>query len=244
MNQMSRILERLDRRFAIGALVLAASVALLVAGLVSVLSALTDDPLNLPNEGSLESILEDSIDPEQLSTLVTSEDAGPPPAAPVRLSIPRLYVDAPVITLGVNEDRIPEVPDTGSEVAWYDFSASPGDNNNAVLSGHVDWQTRDGDPIPGVFYRLREAEIGDVIQIDLEDGTVLQYRVTGNVAAEFDDPNVLKAMGPASKDVLTLVTCGGTWFNDRSAAYGGNYSHRIVVRAERMPELADAGIES
>ena len=209
MNQMSPILERLDRRFAIGALVLAASVALLVAGLVSVLSALTDDPANLPNEGSLESILQDSIDPEEPSTLVASENAGPPPAAPVRLSIPRLYVDAPVITLGVNEDRIPEVPKTGEEVAWYDFSASPGKDNNAVLSGHVDWQTRDGDPIPGVFYRLREAEIGDVIQIDLDDGTVLQYRVTGNVAAEFDDPNVLKAMGPASKDVLTLVTCGG-----------------------------------
>ncbi len=243
MNQMSRILERLDRRFAIGALVLAASVALLVAGMISVLSALTDDPANLPNEGSLESILQDSIDPEEPSALAI-EGAGPPPAAPVRLSIQRLYVDAPVVTLGVNEDRIPEVPDTGSEVAWYDFSASPGGDNNAVLSGHVDWQTRNGDPIPGVFYRLREAEIGDVIQIDLDDGTVLRYRVTGNVAAAFDDPNVLKAMGPTSKDVLTLVTCGGTWFNDRSAAYGGTYSHRIVVRAERMPELADASIDS
>jgi len=239
---MSRILERLDRRFAIGALVLAASVALLVAGLVSVLTALTDDPVNLPNEGSLESILEDSIDPDEASALAV-EDAGPPPATPVRLSIPRLYVDAPVITLGVDEDRIPRVPETGAEVAWYDFSALPGNDNNAVLSGHVDWQTRGGQPIPGVFYRLREAEIGDVIRIDLEDGSALQYRVTGNVAAEFDDPDVLTAMGPASKDVLTLVTCGGTWFNDRSAAFGGNYSHRIVVRAERMPELADASIE-
>ena len=71
---MSRILERLDRRFAIGALVLAASVALLVAGLVSVLTALTDDPVNLPNEGSLESILEDSIDPDEASALAV-EDA-------------------------------------------------------------------------------------------------------------------------------------------------------------------------
>lgn len=242
MNQMSRILERFDRRFAIGALVLVASVALLVAGLVSVLSALTDDPANLPSEGSIESILKDSIDPEELSALAI-EDAGPPPAVPVRLSIPRLYVDAPIVALGVNEDDIPEVPNTGEEVAWYDFSASPGRDNNAVLSGHVDWRTRNGDPIPGVFYRLREAEIGDALQIDLEDGTVVQYRVTGNVATKFDDPNVLKAMGPASKDVVTLITCGGTWFNDPSSAYGGNYSHRIIVRAERVPELVDAGIE-
>ncbi len=239
---MSRILERLDRRFAIGALVLVASVALLAAGLVSVLSALTDDPVDLPNEGSLESILEDSIDPDEPQAL-PDEDPGPPPVAPVRLSIPRLYVDAPVVTLGVREDRTPDVPNSGEEIAWYDFSASPGRGNNAVLSGHVDWQTRDGNPIPGVFYRLREVEIGDVIEIDLEDGSQLQYRVTGNVAAEFDDPNVLKAMGPTSKDVLTLVTCGGTWFNDSRAANGGNYSHRVVVRAERMPELAEAALE-
>jgi LPXTG-site transpeptidase (sortase) family protein len=236
------MLERLDRRFAVGALVLLASVALLVAGLVSVLSALTDDPVDLPNEGSLESILADSIDPDEASAL-PSEDSGPPLVAPVRLSIPRLYVDAPVVTLGVTEDRSPDVPDTGEEIAWYDFSASPGRGDNAVLSGHVDWQTRNGDPIPGVFYRLRETEIGDVIEIDLDDGSQLQYRVTGNVAAEFDDPNVVKAMGPASKDVLTLVTCGGTWFNDSRSANGGNYSHRVVVRAELMPDVASAAIE-
>jgi len=239
---MSRILKRLDRRFATGALILVASVALLMAGLVSVLSALTDDPTGLPNEGSLESILADSIDPDEPQAL-PEEVSDLPLIAPVGLSIPRLYVDAPVVTLGVTEDRSPDVPDTGEEVAWYDFSASPGHGNNAVLSGHVDWQTREGLPIPGVFYRLREVVIGDVIEIDLEDGSQLQYRVTGNVAAEFDDPNVVKAMGETSKDVLTLVTCGGTWFNDSRAANGGNYSHRVVVRAELMPEPAAAGLE-
>ena len=239
---MSRILKRLDRRSAIGGLVVIASVALLAAGVVSVLSALTDDPADLPNEGSLESILEDSLDPNEAQALA-DEEPGLPAVAPVRLSIPRLYVNAPVITLGVTEDRAPDVPDTGEEIAWYDFSAPPGRGNNAVLSGHVDWQTREGLPIPGVFYRLREVVIGDVIEIDLEDGSQLQYRVTGNVAAEFDDPNVVKAMGETSKDVLTLVTCGGTWFNDSRAANGGNYSHRVVVRAELMPALADAGLE-
>ncbi len=113
---MSRILKRLDRRSAIGGLVLIASVALLAAGIASVLSALTDDPADLPNEGSLESILEDSLAPGEAQAL-PGEDAIVPVMAPVRLSIPRLYVDAPVITLGVTEDRTPDVPDTGEEIA-------------------------------------------------------------------------------------------------------------------------------
>lgn len=238
MNRMSRILKRLDRRSAIGGLVLIASVALLAAGIVSVLSALTDDPADLPNEGSLESILEDSLDPDEAQAL-PDEEPGLPAVAPVRLSIPRLYVDAPIVTLGVASDQTPQVPRSGEEVAWYDFSAQPGRGDNAVLAGHVDWRTRNGDAIPGVFYRLREVEIDDVIQIDLEDGTELQYRVTGNIAVKFDDPNVVKVMEPASKDVLTLITCGGTWFNDPRSPNGGTYSHRIVVRAERMPDLAD-----
>lgn len=240
---MNRLLERLDRRILLGALVCAASVALLAAGVLSVLSAITDDPADLPHEGTLDSILSDSIDPDDSSALPNGEDTLPA-IPPVRVEIQRLHIDSPVIPLGTDENRFPQVPQSADEIAWYNFSAAPG-AGNAVLSGHVDWQTRDGQPIPGAFYRLRELELGDVIVLDLEDGTTVRYRVTGNVAAEFDDPNVIKAIGPTSKDVVTLITCGGTWFNDPSRAYGGSYSHRILVRAERMPDLAaDADLDS
>jgi LPXTG-site transpeptidase (sortase) family protein len=234
---MSRFLDRLDRRVMLGAIVIVASLGLLAAGIFSVVSALTDDPADLPNEGSLNDILQDSIDPEDPSAL--PDDEGPPPIAPVHIAIPRVHIDAPVITLGTDEQRNPLVPDTGEEVAWYTFSASPG-RGNAVLSGHVDWQTRDGNPVPGAFYRLRELQIGDTIKLSLEDGASLTYRVTGNVAAAFDDPNVLKAMGTTSKDVVTLITCGGTWFHDSSKPLGGTYTHRIVVRAERVADVASA----
>jgi LPXTG-site transpeptidase (sortase) family protein len=233
---MSRLLERVDRRTLLGALVFVASAGLLAAGLLSVLFAITDDPADLPNEGSLESILSDSIDPDDPSALPDNADL-PPRIPPVRISIQRLHIEAPVIALGTDENRLPRVPQSAEEVAWYDFSSTPG-AGNTVLSGHVDWQTQSGQPIPGVFYRLRELQVDDAIEVELEDGSTATYRVTGNVATAFDDPNVLKAIGPTSKDVVTLVTCGGTWFNDPSRAYGGSYSHRILVRAERAPELA------
>jgi sortase (surface protein transpeptidase) len=51
-------------------------------------------------------------------------------------------------------------------------------------------------------------------------------------------------MDPTSSDVITLITCGGTWLRDYSNPAGGNYSHRIIVRAERVLDLTSGQIES
>jgi LPXTG-site transpeptidase (sortase) family protein len=139
--------------------------------------------------------------------------------------------------MGLDSRRYPEVPTTGSDVAWYTFSAAPGRGSNAVFSGHVDWYYW-GKPGEGVFYHLRELQIGDEILLDLEDGSQVRYSVAGNVAVAYDDPNVVDVMDPTSKDVITLITCGGTWQHDYSNPNGGNYSHRVIVRAERVAGLA------
>lgn len=225
----------IDRRLAVGGLVLIASATLLAVGLFSIFAAISDD-VNLPDEGSLREMLGDDDKPrEDLSLTSGTEPSHPPSPPPVDISIPRLDIDAPVIAMGLDSNRYPEVPDDGYEVAWT-FTAAPGQGSNAVFSGHYDWLTRAGDPLPGIFYRLRELEIGDVIAVTLEDGSELQYRVTGNVAIAYDDPNVVKVMEGTTKDVITLVTCGGTWLRETTARYGGNYSHRILVRAERTLE--------
>ncbi len=231
---MRSLISRLDRKLAATALVLAGSAALLVIGLASILVAMNDSGANLPNAGSLDEIVSDVAEPTQSD----GSPAGPPPPLPVRVGIPRLYIDAPVVTLGVDEKRRAKTPDRPDQVAWYNFSSAPGLTSNAVFSGHVDWQTQTGVPIPGVFYRLRELEIGDTVTITLENKKQLQYRVTGNVAASSDNPNISKAMQGTAKDVITLITCGGSWLIDRSQEYGGNYSHRVLVRAERVPGSA------
>lgn len=217
------------------------SVVILIAGLFGVVSALTTDDVQLPEQGSIEDILQPEDVGDQVSGAPEDSPEPPPGPPPVRMSIPRIYIDAPVITMGLIPDtNVPEVPGRPDQVAWYNFSAAPGVNNNAVFTGHVDWQTQAGAPIPGVFYRLRELRIGEEISITLEDGAVLAYRVTGNVAAAYDDPNVSRAMGRTSRDVLTLITCGGSWINDPSKDNGGNYSHRIIVRAEKVEDAAAA----
>jgi len=227
-------LRAMDRRLAVTGLVMAASALLLIVGLLSVFLAIGDDNVDLPNEGSLEEILSEQAPDagEEAPPLLE----GPPP---VRISIPRIFVDdAEVVTLGLNRDNIPEVPKRGDQVAWYDFSAPPGLGSNAVFAAHVDWYYLGGQPGPAVFYRLRELEIGDEITVELEDGSELTYRVTGNVATAWDDPNVVRVMQGTSEDLITLITCGGSWIKDFSYPEGGNYSHRIIVRAERVRDLA------
>ena len=231
---MRKRLTRIDRRLAITGLVLLASSLLLVAGLVSIFATLNDDNLDLPSEGSLEEILEEHEPAPAAAPLEIDE---PDAAAPTRIGIPRIGVDASIVVMGLDAENYPEVPNSGDEVAWYTFSTPPGRGSNAVFSGHVDWYYW-GQPGEGVFYHLRELEIGDEITLALEDGSKLRYAVTGNVATSYDDPNVVDVMDPTSKDVITLITCGGTWQRDYSDPNGGNYSHRVIVRAERVLNLA------
>ena len=239
LRMMRTFLSRIDRSVALGVGVLVTSLALLALAFVSIFAALNNDGANLPEEGTLQEILGESLSGTDQSATLTP-DLGPLPAPPARLAVPRLYIDAPMITMGLDGEGHPQVPDRPDQVAWYNFAAAPGQRSNAVLAGHVDWQTRSGAPIPGVFYRLRELEIGDKLMITLEDGTKFEYRVTGNVATAYEDPNINKAMSPTSNEVITLITCGGTWVKSGQGHFGGSYSHRVLVRAERLPAAVDA----
>ena len=74
----------------------------------------------------------------------------------------------------------------------------------------------------GVFYHLSELEMDDVISVTLDDGSELEYRVTGNVALPYGDPNVIKLMDGTIKDVLTLITSGGIRERNPGARFGGS----------------------
>jgi LPXTG-site transpeptidase (sortase) family protein len=236
---MMHRLRNIDPRRALGAGVVLVSLGLLIAGVIGLYSALTSGDQDLPQQGSIDEIVDESAADQPVAS-VQLDPAAPAAPVPVRFVIPGLDIDAPVIVEGVGEDKLPRVPGRPEQVAWYDFSSSPGQTNNAVFAGHVDWQTENGVPIAGVFYRLREMKLGDAIEVALADGATLQYRVTGNVAIPYNDPNVVKVMAPTDRDVITVITCGGTWVNNSRSPAGGNYSHRVIVRAERVNGLAEA----
>jgi LPXTG-site transpeptidase (sortase) family protein len=156
----------------------------------------------------------------------------PPPApasasgsSPIqRLRVSQVGIDANVITLGVDPDGTMQAPKTAFDVAWYDFSARPGSGSNAVFAAHVDFRGVG----PAVFWRLRELREGSQIQVVLDDGSTLTYRVVIAQAYGANDAPIEWIVGATERDSITLITCDGT-FNTATR----EYDRRLVVRAER-----------
>ncbi len=164
------------------------------------------------------------------------------PAGACRSRYPPRGGGRPVAALSLDADRYPEVPDGPDKIACRNFTAAPGQSSNAVFAAHYDWVDQFGEGAEGVFYHPSELEMDDVITVTLDDGSALEYRVTANIAIPYDDPDVLTLIDGTTKDVVTLITCCATREIDRDARYGGNYSHRIVVRAERVPGTRAEGL--
>jgi LPXTG-site transpeptidase (sortase) family protein len=155
-----------------------------------------------------------------------------------RIVIEKLGVDAPVREYGLDENAVPEVPtgpDAKEVVAWYNFSAQPGTGSNAVFAGHVTWY---GD---AVFRRLSTLVPGDVIKLRGEDGTELVYTVTDVFSVDPNDPDSVRVMSATDTDMITLITCDGTFVDTNDPVFGGEYSSRLVVRAERTQGAAAGG---
>jgi len=142
-----------------------------------------------------------------------------------RMIIDSIGVDAGVFTYGLDADRVPEVPLNGSDVAWYTFSASPGTGGNAVFAGHVSWSGT------AVFTHLDDLHAGDRITLRGDNGVELAYIVSDSFLVDPDDPNSLSVMSPTDKDVITLITCGGSFYYTGDPVFNGNYTHRRIVRA-------------
>jgi LPXTG-site transpeptidase (sortase) family protein len=139
--------------------------------------------------------------------------------------IETIGVDAPVGVYGLDANSIPQVPLNAAEVAWYDFSAQPGTGGNAVFAGHVTWSGR------AVFYSLNQLVAGDTVRLRGEDGTELLYTVSDSFLVDPDDPNALAVMGPASADMITIISCDGDFYYTGDPVFRGDYTNRRVVQA-------------
>jgi LPXTG-site transpeptidase (sortase) family protein len=147
---------------------------------------------------------------------------------PYTMIIDKIGVNNPVQPFGLDANQVPEVPtgtDAAKIVAWYNFSAKPGTGSNAVFAGHVTWFGA------AVFYNLTSLANGDVIRLKGQDGTELVYTVFDVYSVNPRDPNSLKVMGPADHDVLTIITCDGSFTYTGDHTFGGEYDTRLVIQA-------------
>ena len=214
---------------------------LIAAGVASLLALGVLGYALLPGGGEQEAALVVASPSPQASATPAATPAppppppAPPPPLPPPLSdtqsmiIDRIGVNAPVAVYGLDENRVPVVPTgdyAGGIVAWYDFSARPGTGGNAVFAGHVTWNGA------AVFYSLSTLGAGDQIRLVDDRGAQVVYHVVMNETMDANDPATLQTMYPADHDILTIVTCGGTFYRTGDPVFGGEYTSRTVIRAE------------
>ncbi len=151
------------------------------------------------------------------TTVPTSVRTAPPSApdraaaalaasVPVRIVIPSLHVDAPVMRLGKTAHGSIEVPplENHNLAGWYDRSVVPGRDGTSIILGHVDSYTG-----PSVFYDLRNLTAGQVVRVVRADGSVATFAVDGvREVAKATFPSA-QIYGNTSYPGLRLITCGG-----------------------------------
>lgn len=141
--------------------------------------------------------------------------------APERLRIPSIGVDTGFVDLGLDDTGALAAPVTTDVAGWFAAGPAPGDAGPALVAGHVD--SREG---PGVFLRLGELRVGDGVEVQRVDGTVVAFTVTARTDTPKAEFPTARVYAPTPVPELRLVTCGGTF--DRAT---GHYRDNVVVDA-------------
>ncbi|WP_179499977.1 class F sortase [Streptomyces sp. WZ.A104] len=143
------------------------------------------------------------------------------PAPPIRIRIPAIGIDQPLISLRVQQDGRLGVPDEPGNIGWWSDGPRPGAPGATVIVGHVDSATG-----PGAFHGLSTLNPGDSVTLVSDDRSTMTFTIRalrqyGKDA--FPDNQVYTTSGPPA---LHLITCSGTY--DRSR---GEYRDNLVVYA-------------
>jgi sortase (surface protein transpeptidase) len=142
-------------------------------------------------------------------------------SAPVRVRIPSIGVDSPLLRLGLDDDGILVPPADFARAGWFSGSPVPGDVGPSVIAGHVD--SHDG---PAVFFRLGNLVAGDEVLVDRADGTTARFTVTGADRYPKNEFPTEEVYGPTHRAELRLITCGGKFDRDSRS-----YRDNVVVTA-------------
>jgi sortase (surface protein transpeptidase) len=150
-----------------------------------------------------------------------------PAAAPARLLVPSINVNAGVESVGLDAQGRMATPAQASDVAWFKPGSVPGDVGDAVIAGHLDWTSG-----PAVFWYLGRMHRGDEITVVRADGSQARFVTDATRQVPYDSPtdSLFTRDGPPS---LTLITCAGTWDRQR-----GTYLQRLVVHATLAPSVS------
>jgi sortase (surface protein transpeptidase) len=161
----------------------------------------------------------------RLPTL-TARPATPPSdastAAPTRIRVPSVGVDATIVPVGVDGRGFMVIPDEVRKVGWYRFGPAPGDPAGAaVIAGHVDTKEQGA----GALFPLRGIDVGDRITVTVA-ARDLQFRVAAKQTIVKRRLPVEELFARDGAPRLVVITCGGPFIPELSS-----YRDNLVVVA-------------
>jgi LPXTG-site transpeptidase (sortase) family protein len=141
----------------------------------------------------------------------TTEPEPQPLEGPYTVRIPRIGVDAPVVSIEVNDERVLVPPRELRLVGWWSDGAAPGSaRGSAVLVGH---SARAGG---GVFDDVGDLQAGDTIEV-AGASDALTYAVESVEVMSKEDlaRNAEEIFDQSGRGRLVVITCedfdGTTW---------------------------------
>jgi sortase (surface protein transpeptidase) len=146
---------------------------------------------------------------------------GPRPAG---VKVDSIGVKTWVVAIGLDPNRALRVPNRADIIGWWSGGSVPGEVGPTVLVGHFDSKTR-----AGVFAKLEDAKLGELIEVSQTDGSKYTYFVTDVEKLRKTAFPTKKVYGWTPESTLRLVTCGGKF--DRRT---GHYEENTIVYAELL----------
>lgn len=142
------------------------------------------------------------------------------PASPVNLSVPSVGIDAPVVSIPLQEGSVLDPPADPSTLGWWDDSARPGARKGqTVITGHT--VSTGG----GAMDSMVDVEPGGTVDVETDEGT-MRYRITDKEVVTRPDlaERAEEIFGQdVTKGRLVIVTCtnwnGAVW-EDNLVVYG------------------------
>ena len=149
-------------------------------------------------------------------------------SVPVRLEIPAIGVDTPVMRLGLDADGTVQVPpiEANAPAGWYQGSPTPGQSGPSVILAHVTV----GQFGNGVFLHLARLRKGDRVTVRLQDGASAVFTVYKVQTVSKADFPTSEVYGNVDRPELRLITCGGP----RNSS-GHGYLDNVLVFASLNP---------
>ncbi len=135
---------------------------------------------------------------------------------PTWIHIPAIEVNTHVIQLGLNADGTLQVPEDFARAGWWMGGARPGEPGAAVVVGHLDSTSG-----PAAFYRLRELQPGDEIQIMDPTEQAVRFKVERLQQVPKDAFPTDAVYRKTPEPTLRLITCAGR-FDYRTRHYQDN----------------------